>query len=125
MRFRISEALYGAVLALLVTPLAWWWCVARQGKGNAARGAVAGALIVPAVWILALVVFHVDSEANRPSDWHPTREWAKFGSELELMLGLVGSVGGAVVGAAYGAIVARLERLWSGHPQRAETPESH
>ena len=113
------------MLALLVTPLAWWWCVARQGKVNAARGAAAGALIVPAVWILALVVFRVDSEANRPADWHPTKERAKFGSELELMVGLVGSVAGAVVGAGYGAIVARLERLWAGHPQRPETPEPH
>ena len=107
--FERSNVIAGTVLALLVTPMIWW-SIGRRGGVGPSRGAVAGAIIVPIVWTLALVVCGVATEANRPPDWQPTREWAKFGREFELMLVLFGSVVGAVLGAAYGAMVAWLEQ---------------
>ena len=124
LQFELSPSVEGAVLALLVTPLIWWWRVGRHGKATAGRGAVAGAVIVPMVWILGLAISSLVTEANRPPDWHPTREWAGFGTEFQLMVGLVGSLVGAASGAAYGAMVAWIERAWGRNPPPAGRRES-
>ena len=124
LQFGLSASVEGAALALLVTPLTWWWYAGRHGKANSGRGAVAGAVIVPMVWILGLAVSRIVTEANRPTDWRPTREWARFGMEFEFMLGLVGALAGAASGAVYGAMVAWLERAWGRNPPPAETRES-
>jgi len=123
LRLGLSATVGGAALALLLTPPIWWWFTGRHGKTGAGRGAIAGAVIVPMVWILGLAIHHAATNASRPPDWHPTREWAKFGTWFEFMLGVAGSMAGAVSGAVYGAMVAWLERAWSRNPRPIETRE--
>ena len=101
----LSAALV-AVPSLIVTPLVWWFVVKRGVMPRPGRGFIAGALIVPMVWISAVAISHVLGSAARPSHGRPNPEWIAFGYSLKLLLALAGSLIGAVPGGVFGAMVA-------------------
>ena len=99
-----------AAPAVLVVPVLWWWIVRRMQNIRVGSGAVAGALIVPIVWILNLTTWHVMTRAYRGPDWHPNEAVNDFGTMLEVWFGLVGSCIGSAAGAAFGALIAWGEK---------------
>src|SRR5262245_38892638 len=80
-------ALQVAAPAILVTPPLWWSLVRRMPLASPGRGAIAGALIVPMVWIVTLATFHVATRAMRPPDWHPNKAVTSFVTMAELWFG--------------------------------------
>ena len=120
----LAYATEGAVLSLLVAPPIWWWFVGRRPGAGIGRGAIAGALILPAVWILAMTISEIAIEAQRPPGWKPSAPGAALGSVFWLIAGLGGSLMAAVGGALFGTMIAWLGRLgWSdrSNPPRSDT----
>ncbi len=102
----LGVAVSAASLAILITPIIWWRVVAQSRPASAGRGAMAGAIIAPLVWVVPFIVDYI---------WYflrhgrPDPAWANLDWYASIAV-LIGVFVAVPLGAAFGAMIAFLER---------------
>ncbi len=91
----------------VVTPLLWWWIVARRGRAGPGRGALAGALCAAIAFAIPILSTLLVPEGSRSN-----RETGALGM-VAVVTSLAALWAVAIpLGAFVGATVAFLQRRW-------------
>lgn len=100
-----------AVPVLVIAPTFWWLLKRGREEQTHGRGAIAGALIAPAVWIVDVLIAHYSVRLTHPPRFPIDKSWADFGTLLESAVGLIGAWISIPLGSAVGLLSAWAEKV--------------